>query len=47
MQEGTQMEYDKEMETQDWTEGLYKNIRAIKVGVWLLVALEAAKFVLW
>lgn len=47
MQEGKQMEYDKDMETQDWTEGLYKNVSAVKVGVWLLVLLEAAKFVLW
>ena len=47
MGDSRQMEYDKDMETQDWTEVLYKNVSAIKVGVWLLVALEAAKFVLW
>ncbi len=42
-----QVPYDKDMETQDWTEGLYKNLAWIKVGVWLLVGLEAAKFILW
>ena len=39
--------YDKEMAVEDWTEGMYKNLTAIKVGVWLLVLLETAKFVLW
>jgi len=39
--------YDKDILVEDWTEGLYKNVRWIKVGLWLLVLLEAAKFVLW
>ncbi len=43
----TEMAYDKDIETQDWTEGLYKNVRWIKVGLWVLVGLEAAKFVVW
>lgn len=45
--ENSRVEYNKEMAVEDWTEGLYKNVGAIKVGVWLLVLLEIAKFVLW
>ena len=39
--------YDTEMEVADWTENVYKGINHIRVGVWLLVVLEAAKFVVW
>jgi hypothetical protein len=41
------VDYNKEMAVEDWTEGMYKNLSAIKVGVWLLVILECAKFVIW
>jgi hypothetical protein len=39
--------YDTEMEVADWTENVYKGINHIRVGVWLLVVLEAAKFLIW
>jgi hypothetical protein len=31
----------------DWTAGVFKNIRSIKTALWVLVILEAAKFILW
>lgn len=45
--EGTHVEYDKEMLVEDWTEGMFKNLSHIKLGIWLLVVLEAAKFLIW
>lgn len=46
MQEGTKV-YDKDMPVEEWTEGVFKRLTALTTGVWLLVALEAAKFLLW
>jgi len=39
--------YDTEMDVADWTEGMYRGVLHIRTGIWLLVALEIAKFVLW
>ncbi len=39
--------YSEEMEMSDFLEDVYKSLSHIRTGVWLLVALEVAKFVLW
>ena len=38
---------EEEMLAEDWTGGVYKNLAWIKTALWLLVALEVAKFILW
>lgn len=39
--------YSDEMEMGDFLGDVYKCLSAIRTGVWLLVVLEAAKFLLW
>lgn len=39
--------YSDEMEMGSFLEDVYSLLSAIRTGVWLLVALEAAKFLLW
>lgn len=39
--------YSDEMEMGEFLEDVYRGISHIRVGIWLLVALEVAKFVLW
>ena len=39
--------YNDEMEMGNFLEDVYRGITQIRTAVWLLVALEAAKFVLW
>lgn len=37
----------EDMLLQDWTGDLHKYVKWLTIGVWLLVALEATKFVVW
>ena len=39
--------YDDEMEMGEFLGDMYRGVSHIRTGVWLLVALEAAKFLLW
>lgn len=39
--------YDDEMEMGEFLGDVYRGISHIRTGVWLLVVLEASKFLLW
>jgi len=39
--------YTEEMEMGKFLSDLYRGINHVRTGVWLLVVLEVAKFVLW
>ena len=39
--------YEEEMEFGDFLASFYKGVNHIRVGIWCLVVLEAAKFILW
>ena len=39
--------YEEEMDFGEFIANVYRGVNHIRVGVWLLVILEAAKFVIW
>jgi len=40
------MEDHGDMPIEDFTHGLYRNVLAIKIGIFILIAVEMARFVL-
>ena len=40
------MEDHGEMPIEDFTHGLYRNVRAIKIGIFILIAVEMARYVI-
>ena len=41
------MEDHGEMPIEDFTHGLYRNVKSIKVALWIIATLELGKYFLW